>query len=100
MGDDRGLQLTFLACSAYPQLAQTFTFMSLQDWPAHSTSQHRCRLQRTGERARQDVNFLPEMKGGTQKGSHRQIYLLDGMSVKEAPKNAVDTSTPADDQEP
>ena len=46
------------------------------------------------------VNFLPEMRGGAQKGSKKQIYLLDGMSVREAPKNAVDTSTPADDQEP
>ncbi|MBQ6188384.1 MAG: hypothetical protein IJK49_10635 [Prevotella sp.] len=42
------------------------------------------------------VNFLPEMKGGAQKGSHKQIYLLDGMSVKEAPKNAVDTSKPVE----
>lgn len=42
------------------------------------------------------VNFLPEMRGGAQKGSHKQIYLLEGMSVKEAPKNAVDTSKPVE----
>lgn len=45
------------------------------------------------------VNFIPEMKGGTQKGSHKSRYLLDGLKIQEAPKNAVVT-TPEGEQEP
>lgn len=46
------------------------------------------------------VNFIPEMKGGSLKGSKKSIYLIDGLKVKEAPKNAVDTSTQEEEQNP
>ena len=38
------------------------------------------------------VNFLPQMKGGSTKGSKKTIQFLTGMKVKEAPKNDVDTT--------
>ena len=45
------------------------------------------------------VRFLPEMKGGAKKGSKKQIYLKDGITFQESPKNDVDTS-PQEEQEP
>ena len=46
------------------------------------------------------VNFIPQMTGGSQKGSKKTIQFITGVKMKEAPKNAVDTSTPDEEQEP
>ena len=66
--------------------------MGLNTAPANTASDFNVQENILGVR----VNFVPEGKGGSQKGSKKSFYLKDGLKIKEAPKNAVDTSKPVE----